>query len=208
MNSQGVSHEELVETDQVEVDGMENGTSKVIPCNKNSFEEHNEEPIEESKEHIFQSPKVFSLERQFFKIENEKDNSDEGSRDDLMKVKTSPKEYEETVIFKEKAMSKDKDSSDKEENSKEEKLEEKKIIEPSKKLNRSPVQDDECCYLKLKDGDKFKFQEISYNLNSSRIYYGSKVRLGLGKNITEIVRFDKDSEISVIDTNKLSLEKI
>jgi hypothetical protein len=185
MNSEGIFQEEPVETDQVEVDDNGKKSSKVAPDTKETSKKHTKEYIEERKEHTSNLSEIFSLERQFFTNENEKDILLEESKDGKQISKTSSQESEDTVITKDKATAKAKNISDKEDESKEE-----KIIRPSRKVEQPFSQVDECYYLKLKHGDKLEFQESSYNLNSDNLFIGSKVRLAIGRDIINKVRSD------------------
>jgi hypothetical protein len=193
MNSEGVSHEELVKIDKVEVEGKRKNTSKVVPDNKIGLKKNTTKPIEESKEHNSHFSEIFSLERPFLTKKNEKDRSFEKSKDDQKKIERSPQEFEDTVISKDKLNTNDKDSPDKEEEpeeySKEEESEEKKMFEPF-------AQDEECYYLKLKFGDQFKLQESSYNLHTHNLCIGSKVRLVVGRNI--VFNTKKDLSLKVV----------
>jgi hypothetical protein len=209
MNSEGVSHEELVETGQAEVYAVGNRSSKIVPDSKSGLEKRSTEPVQENKEHTFHLPEIFSLDRPFSNNKNDKDNSHEESKYNQMKVKSSPQECEDTVISKDKATAKDKDCPGQEikseENYQKKELEEEKISKPS-------AQVDECYYLNLKDGHFFKIDESSYNLRTCDLYLGSKVRLALGENLIDNISIDTDfpdyPEVTTEDTNELGYNKV
>jgi hypothetical protein len=141
MNSEGVSHEELVGTCLEKVDVLGNSPSKVVPGKKSNLEKHTTEPIEESKENTSRFEENFSPDRSIFNSKNEKDNFNEESKDEKKKVKTSSQEYEDTVISNDRATAKVKDSSD-EEDFEDEESEETKNFDSLRKVNQPPAQDD------------------------------------------------------------------
>jgi hypothetical protein len=63
MDSKDETNEKLVETGQVDANGMGNGTCKAVSEDKRSLEKYNKAPIDESKENSSQNSKIFILDR-------------------------------------------------------------------------------------------------------------------------------------------------
>jgi hypothetical protein len=179
MSSEGVSYGELFEPVPTEVIDKGNKTSKVTPENKSCLEKNTKGNFKEYKDNLSHPLSESSFKDPFSMRENRKGNTYEESKDDQKKYETSPKEYEESYTEK------DKKSLEKEEG-----LEEEEISEPSKKVEQPPAQIDECYYSKLEHDDRFNLLESSYNLKTDDVYYGSEIRLALGKTIISIVKED------------------
>jgi hypothetical protein len=151
---------------------LENSKQKVssAPTKGNNLKKHKKESNEESKEHSSNSSKVGNFVSRSFKSENERENFYEGGQDNagnrcetednLMEVNNTPDEEDE-----------------------EDKKEEDKNSEESKNADQPPAQDDKCNYSQLKKGEEFYFKMESYNLKTSDLYLGSKVRLAIADNI-------------------------
>jgi hypothetical protein len=212
MNSESVSHEELVEPSQVEIDGMENSSSKIVPDNKSNLKKHTTESIEESKEHISDFSKIFSLKRQIFTSENDKGNLLEESKYDQKNIKISLQECEDTVINKDKATSKEKDFPDNEEKSekdysKEKDSENNKTNEFSQKIQKLTTQVEECCYLKLKTGDEFYLEENSCDLHTHNLRIGSKIRLAIGNGLINHIKNNDHVRVALRDSDLLDTNR-
>jgi hypothetical protein len=205
MNSEEVSYEELVVTGQNKVDAKGKSTSKVVLDNKKSLKKQSTEHIQENRKRTLYFSEAFSPERSLSKSENLKDYFHEESKNDQKKAKASPLESDDTVIDKDKANAKDKDFSDKEykseENFKEEESKEEKIIESSAQVG-------ECYYLQLKPGDRFEFQESSYNFDTRNLYFGSKVRLAIGVRLVDSIRNDYIFDVMPEDTNIFDYDEV
>jgi hypothetical protein len=200
MNSKEVSYDEQGVTGQGKVDAKEKSTSKVGLDNKKSLKKHSTEHIQENRERTLYFSEAFSSERSFSKRENLKDYSHEESKDDQKKAKTSPLESDDTVIRKDETNAKDKDYSDKEYKSEENFKEESK----GKRIIESSAQVGEYHYLRLKPGDRFKFQKSSYNFDTRNLYFGSKVRLAIGRRLVDDIRYDNTLEIIPEDKDDLN----
>jgi hypothetical protein len=194
MDSVGESTYELCETDQQKADLKRKLTSKIAPYDERRLENIKNE---ESDEDTLRSLRIFNKESLGMINENEEDNHHEESKDGK-KISKPPSQESKNIVFtKNKPAVKDKDSSNNEDES-----EEDKNIETLRKSSQPSAQVDECYYSQLKDGDTFKLQDKSYNLHTSKLYIGSKVRLVIGRGVIYNVERGISLPITTEDSNK------